>query len=90
MRASGNGNSEICVQNLLQTLRGEVPYSRVKGLDARNFDRPADVARMEIEADALWVIGTYEPRVSANGVESIQIDGSSGDFRVTATVADAE
>lgn len=26
MKASGNGAPEICVQNLLKTIRGEVPY----------------------------------------------------------------
>ena len=32
MKASGNGAPEICVQNLLKTIRGEVPYERIKGL----------------------------------------------------------
>ena len=31
MKASGNGAPEICVQNLLKTIRGEVPYERIKG-----------------------------------------------------------
>ena len=30
MKASGNGAPEICVQNLLKTIRGEVPYERIK------------------------------------------------------------
>ena len=33
MKASGNAAPETCVQNLLKTIRGEVPYERIKGID---------------------------------------------------------
>ena len=33
MKASGNGTPQTCVQNLLKTTRGEVPYERIKGID---------------------------------------------------------
>lgn len=86
MRASGNGLPEVCVQNLMRTFRGEVPYSRLKGLDPRNIDRPYVNARADIEADALWVIETYEPRVNANEVVSSVVDATNGDFRLDADV----
>ena len=40
MKASGNGAPEICVQNLLKTIRGEVPYERIKGIDRTLIDKP--------------------------------------------------
>ena len=33
MQAHGNGNPETCASNLLRTIRGEVPYDRVRGRD---------------------------------------------------------
>lgn len=86
MKASGNGERKNCAENLLKTFRGEVPYSRIKGLDPRNLDRPADMARMEIEADALWLIDTYEPRISTNDIKTVQITNENGDFKVIALI----
>ena len=42
MKASGNGAPEICVQNLLKTIRGDVPYERIKGIDRTLIDKPRD------------------------------------------------
>lgn len=44
MKASGNGAPEICVQNLLKTIRGEVPYERIKGIDRTLIDKPSSPA----------------------------------------------
>ena len=44
MKASGNGAPEICVQNLLKTIRGEVPYERIKGIDRTLIDKPSETA----------------------------------------------
>ena len=38
MKASGNGTPQTCVQNLLKTTRGEVPYERIKGIDRSLID----------------------------------------------------
>lgn len=35
MKASGNGAPEICVQNLLKTIRGRCPMSVSRGSTAR-------------------------------------------------------
>ena len=40
MKASGNAAPETCVQNLLKTIRGEVPYERIKGIDRTLIDKP--------------------------------------------------
>lgn len=88
MRANGNGQPDVCAYNLIRTFRGEVPYSRVKGIDARNIDRPANLVRAAIEEDAEWVIDTYEPRVDASGAVSSVLDAIHGDFALAETVTE--
>lgn len=88
MRASGNGDPQVCVQNLLQTVRGEVPFARIKGLDGNNIDAPETIASPAIIADATWVIDTYEPRVDAREVVTSAVDAAHGDFQLTATVGE--
>lgn len=90
MLASGNGSPDVCVMNLLRTFRGEVPYSRIKGLNARNIDRPSSIAKADIEADAVWVISTYEPRVNANDAVTGVADGVQGDFNLSTDVYNIE
>ena len=89
MRSSGNGDPLVCVQNLLQTVRGEVPYARIKGLDGANIDAPATIASPAIIADATWVIDTYEPRVDAREVVTGALDAAHGDYELSATVGEA-
>lgn len=89
MRASGNGDPQLCALNLLRTVRGEVPFARIKGLDARNIDAPETLAKSAIIADATWVIDTYEPRVNAREVVTAAVDAMEGDFMVTASVGEA-
>ena len=50
MKASGNGAPEICVQNLLKTIRGEVPYERIKGIDRTLIDKPSETAATDLAA----------------------------------------
>ena len=86
MRASGNGEKRVCVQNLLAIVRGEVPFDRLRGLDARAIDRPASEAAASLRQDAKWLLETYEPRAT---VESVQVDledVAAGDFGVTANI----
>ena len=89
MRANGNGYPQIWGQNLLQLWRGECPYERVKGLDPRLIDPPAQIVAPQIMQEAEWLIETYEPRVT---VDAIRIeekqDGTSGGFVVTADVSE--
>lgn len=90
MRANGNGAPELCANNLLRMMRGEVPFERVKGLDPRLVDKAMTDAQTEIEADAEWVIGTYEPRVQFDGISISQADAKSGGFIVTANITKKE
>lgn len=63
MRKKGNGNPEICVQNLVSIRRGEVAYERVKGINPELIDRPLSLAESEVIADAETQIEIFEPRV---------------------------
>lgn len=62
MQANRNGLSALCVANLLRIVRGEVPYQRMKGLDASYTDTPSSLLQPLIEADAEWLVENYEPR----------------------------
>ena len=87
MRSAGNGSPEQCAVNLLLITRGEVPYSRIKGRDAALVDRPASSATAEAEADAEWLLETFEPRMK---VESIDVEAALknvGDFGVNANIS---
>ncbi len=70
MKSRGNGTPQQCTANLLLITRGEVPYDRVKGIDATLIDRPSLQANPRLVADARWLIETYEPRVD---VQSAQV-----------------
>ena len=78
MKAHGNGTPETCASNLLRIVRGEVPYDRVRGMDASLIDSPT--ALDEAVADAEFVLETYEPRVNVESEEVNPEEGRSGDF----------
>lgn len=84
MKATGNGNAGVCARNLLATVRGEVPYDRLRGLDPRIVDRPAGDAKDAAARDAEWTIKTYEPRINLDSVDISQ--GDNGDFGITAKI----
>lgn len=84
MLAKGNGSPEVCVQNLLKTVRGEVPFERIKGVDRTIFDSPSEYGANDLKADAEFVIKTYEPRVNIDNIEIAVSDGQNGGFDLTA------
>ena len=87
MLASGNGNKKICVNNLLSIVRGEVPYDRLRGLDARIIDKPSGEADDELCQDAMWVLETYEPRAEIQQIQVTQDDAANGQFSVSAQIS---
>lgn len=89
MRASGNGDVKVCVENLLQIVRGENPYERLKGIDGRIVDRPAIEAEADISQDAEWCVSEYEPRAILEGVTVEGVNSTEGDFRVTAHISES-
>ena len=90
MMAHGNGTPQTCANNLLRLTRGEVPFERVKGLDPRMIDRPLSEEQSRIRQDAVWLLDTYEPRVTVQGISIEHETGSDAGFVVTADVTEKE
>lgn len=86
MKGNGNGSPEICVQNLLKTIRGEVPYERIKGIDRTLIDRPSETVKPDLIADVEFTVETYEPRVSLDSVDYRAIASGLGDFQIGANI----
>lgn len=86
MKASGNGTPQTCVQNLLKTTRGEVPYERIKGIDRSLIDQPSETAAPELAAEVEFVVETYEPRVKLTDVELITLAAEVGGFEINASI----
>lgn len=80
MKASGNGHPMQCVANLLQIIRGECTYDRVKGIDPSYIDKPYTIAKPLVIADARWLIKTYEPRVNIDRIDLPELVAEYGDF----------
>lgn len=86
MKASGNGTPETCVQNLIKTIRGEVPYERIKGIDRTLIDQPGEAAAPDLTADVEYVVKTYEPRVKLGSVELKALAAETGSYKIAATI----
>ncbi|MGN1249175.1 MAG: early E1A protein [Candidatus Spyradocola sp.] len=86
MKATGNGRPQTCVQNLLKTIRGEVPYERLKGIDRTLIDRPSVTAAPDLESDVEFVVKTYEPRVKLGSVELRALAAEVGGYVLAADI----
>lgn len=86
MKSAGNGIPEQCVAGLLQIVRGEVPFQRLKGLDRSLIERPSSTVAPLLEADAEWLIETYEPRVALEDINITNLLAASGNFGLHAEV----
>ena len=86
MKASGNGTPQTCVQNLLKTTRGEVPYERIKGIDRSLIDQPSETAAPELAAEVEFVVEIYEPRVKLTDVELVALAAEVGGFEINASI----
>lgn len=80
MKSSGNGEPMQCVGNLLRIVRGECPYDRIKGIDPTLIDQPTEIAAPLLQAEAKWLIKTYEPRVNSDRVNVSAISAQNGNF----------
>jgi hypothetical protein len=84
MLSEGNSRPEVCALNLLRTVRGEVPYERIKGLSSEFTDGTA--SSEDIEEDIIFNFETYERRVSTDAVDVIAQDIESGEYDVSAHI----
>lgn len=88
MKGSGNGDVALCAQNLLRIFRGENPYERIKGINARSLDKPTLDAEAAILQDAEFCIENYEPRAQIDSLNVYGLDLANGDFQVVASVTE--
>lgn len=86
MLSKNNSNPAVCVNNLIQIARGEVPYDRVKGVSFAQLDVPVVQAVDEIVSDTEWMVHTYEPRAKIDSIEVAPIDAPNGHFAITANI----
>lgn len=79
MKASGNGNKETCMTNLLRIIRGEVRFDILRGMPGNIIDMPAPAAVAKLQAEAYWIISNYEPRIAFDGIdlESVTAEGTA-------------
>lgn len=90
MQANENGMPALCVANLLRTVRGEVPYQRMKGLDASYTDMPSSLLQPLIETDAEWLVEHYEPRAPLDSFSLTGELAKQGHFGIHANAATEE
>ena len=88
MKAHGNGTPETCASNLLRLTRGEVPFDRVRGRDGALVDQPN--ATEDAVADAVWLLETYEPRVTVENAEASVEAALAGDFSMIMNITRKE
>ena len=72
-------------KNLLMCHMGEVPFDRLRGLDARLYDLPLRELNLEL-APALDALMAYEPSVSVVSAEARLLPNSHPIIRVTLDV----
>ncbi len=72
MKSYGNGEPQVCVQNIINIVRGQAPYLRDMGLNGDLFDKPMEEAKPLVIADAEEQIETYEERVSINKIDTVE------------------
>ena len=90
MRKEAHRNPEVCAENLMNTVRGECAYDRVKGINARIIDMPAEEAEFEAQEDARWNVETYETRIDVEEVSvSVEI-GPDGEFSIELEIGESE
>ena len=84
MLAHGNGDAEITSQNLVKTVRGEVPYDRIKGVDSSFTDRPINDIKTDIENDVIETLEEYKKSIIFQTI----CHGINGDIQMKRTDSD--
>lgn len=57
------------VNNILNTIKYELPYDRLFGRDPENLDKPLNKSRNKIIEETYELIKTYEPRATVKSVD---------------------
>lgn len=89
MRSEKNSDVRVCIDNLLKTIKGEVPYAREKGIDGEIVDLPPDEAEVELAAAIDESIAGYEPRVDIEDID-VDVTNENGDLGYTIDMLPAD
>ena len=88
MLSKGNGNAEVTSQNLVRTVRGEVPYDRIRGIDISYTDRPASEVKTNVVNDVFETFEDYEPRADVKNIDLQQ--AGDGSFNINLEIEKVE
>lgn len=88
MLSKGNGNAEVTSQNLVKTIRGEVPFDRIRGIDISYTDKPASEVQTEIVNDVFETLEDYEPRADVKNIDLQQ--AGDGSFNINLEIEKVE
>lgn len=88
MLSKGNGNAEVTSQNLVKTIRGEVPFDRIRGIGISYTDRPISEVRTDVVNDIFETLEDYEPRVDIKNIDLEQ--SGNGSFNIILEVDKVE
>lgn len=86
MRAEGNGDVMVCLQNLVSIVKTECPLARDKGVDARLIDQVATNFE-DLDEDVTDMLAKYEPRIKVDDL-TIQAE-EEGRFSIRVNTSNA-
>ena len=90
MKAHGNGTPDVCANNLLRLVKGEVPLDRIRGLDPALMGKPISTVGPDIEMGAEWLMDNYEPRARFVRADIKEPGETGGDLSIEAILAEQE
>lgn len=80
MLSNGNGSPQTCVYNLMKLFQGEVPYDRLRGMNPDMIDKNTPDLNAEAISHAVWLIETYEPRVTLSEANIITDEATGSEI----------
>lgn len=86
MLASGNSAVEVCAENIIKTIRGEVPMVRSKGISDRIIDSPL-TRESAARADVQEQLKIYEKRIRSMDISIGADDAADGDVGIRLKVS---
>ncbi|NFO15169.1 hypothetical protein FDB34_13375 [Clostridium botulinum] len=68
---NAKGNERILqnINNILNTIKNEVPYDRLMGRDPKNIDKILYKSKLALIEETYNLINTYEPRAKVKSVD---------------------
>lgn len=75
------------VSNLINTIKYEVAYNRIMGIDPSIFDKPIEKQAPGYISQVYQIVSDYEPRATVKEVKFISIDEEgNADYKVVVEI----